>query len=99
MDPDTPGAAELIAHLSQRRGPPAPPPLDIGPDEVNVVSLFFALATQWRTHAATGARTGLDYAAIRETARMIAVKVTPALFNDLRIMEAATLEALAAATA
>lgn len=55
------------------------------------VHLFAALGTQWRVGA-----TGLDYAAIAPTARLMGIKLTPARFAGLRVMEAATLEAMAA---
>lgn len=55
------------------------------------VALFFDLGTQWRFHPVTGERIGLDNAAIRPTAELTGVPVTPGLLTDLREMEAAAL--------
>ena len=60
----------------------------------DAVGLFFALATQWRWIGAGmgGAwRTGLDYQAVEATARNSGLKMTPAIFDDIRTLE---LEAL-----
>jgi|TARA_R110000744_G_scaffold5271_3_gene18615 hypothetical protein len=54
------------------------------------VRLFFALTTQWRRDA-MGAVTGMDYAAIAPTARLMGIEVEPGVFDGLRDME---LEAL-----
>jgi hypothetical protein len=69
-----------------------PAALEIAPDEVDAVSLFFALATQWLRHATTGIRLGLNYAVIAPTAQMLGVAMTPALFGDLQAMEAEVLK-------
>lgn len=56
----------------------------------NPVALFFALSTQWRWASAGMAgtfRTGLDYGVLRETARNTAIKMTPAVFDDIRTLE------------
>lgn len=68
--------------------------MEIGPDEVDVVTLFMALTSQWRFHA-MGGRLGLEYAAIRPTADMLAIAMTTDLFLDLQMMERAALVALA----
>jgi hypothetical protein len=60
------------------------------------VGLFFALTTQWRwTGAGMGGviRTGLDYAALAATAALSGVTVTPVVFNDIRTLERAALDA------
>lgn len=60
------------------------------------VCLFLACQTQWRFQVA-GARVlwqGLDYPAVRAAAAMLDQVMTPALFDDLRVMEGAALEAL-----
>lgn len=51
------------------------------------VLLFFSLDTQWRTGGMTGARTGLDYAAIEPAARCLGVTPDAQLLGDLRVME------------
>ncbi len=71
--------------------------IEIAPDELAPVSLFLACATQWRRRAMTGQRMGLDYAAVPATAGMLDMRMTPALFADLRHMEDAALDALAEA--
>lgn len=70
--------------------------LELSPDETGPVGLFLALASQWRIHPAAGVRMGIDYAAIPPTAAMMEVPMTPSLFNDIRAMESAALEAMAA---
>jgi len=61
-----------------------------------VVQLFLALSTQWRVHPMAGARLGLEYGAVRQTADMLGIAVTPDLFDDLRVMEGAALAAFPA---
>jgi hypothetical protein len=56
-----------------------------------VATLFFALDTQWRRHAMSGLRIGIDYAAIRPTAELYQVELSPELMADIRMMEAAAL--------
>lgn len=90
-DAATQAAAAAIAEIeARRRGASGTP--EIGPDEVDAVSLFLRLGSQWR-YAPTGGRLGLDYAAVPPTAAMLGMTVTPALFDDLRTMEHAALEA------
>ena len=63
-----------------------------------MLGLFFALDTQWRKVALVGfgggaiLMTGLDYAAIRPTAELSGITLTPQLFKDLRVMEAAAIK-------
>ncbi|QPS18370.1 DUF1799 domain-containing protein [Sphingomonas paucimobilis] len=66
----------------------------MGPDEVDVVTLFMALTSQWRFHA-MGGRLGIEYAAVRPTADMLEIVMTTSLFLDLQMMERAALVALA----
>ena len=62
-------------------------------EDADTVALFFALDTQWRRHAMTGDRLGLDYAAIQPTAALYAFEMTPRRMAQLRRMEiAATTE-------
>jgi hypothetical protein len=72
--------------------------IELAPDEVDVVALFLALETQWLRHAMTGAALGLTYQAIPATAEMTGIKMTPALFADLQIMEKAALKEMARKT-
>ncbi|MBA3668429.1 MAG: DUF1799 domain-containing protein [Sphingomonas sp.] len=54
------------------------------------VGMFMALGTQWKWIGAgmAGAfRSGLDYTAIGSTATALGVKLTPELFNDIRLLE------------
>jgi len=71
-------------------------PIEIGPDEVDAVALFTALGTQWIWHPTVGVRLGIRYEAVAPTAEGLGLKMTPALFADLLIMEAAAIEAAAA---
>jgi hypothetical protein len=64
-------------------------------DEGSSAVLFLALGTQWRTAGMAGVLTGLDYAAIRPTAELIGVPLTPERFLDLRTMEAEAMKAAA----
>lgn len=59
------------------------------------MALFLALDTQWRFHPMLGARLGIDYAAIGPTASAAGLPFTPAMFHDLRAMEAAAIAVLA----
>lgn len=57
--------------------------------------LFLALSTQWKWTGAgmAGAfRTGIDYVSIAPTAAGLEVKLTPGLFNDIRILEGEALK-------
>lgn len=50
--------------------------------------------TQWSS--SMGGLTGLDYVRVRHGLRMAGVRTTPELFEKLRLIEAAALEAFAA---
>ena len=56
------------------------------------VETFLALSTQWRHAGSAGIRTGLDYAAIPATARLLGHRRDRDLFDRLRIMEAGALD-------
>lgn len=71
--------------------------IEIPADDAAAVGLFMALDTQWRHHAMTGQRLGIDYAAIRPTAELVDIAVTPQVMADLRVMEIAALNELAKA--
>lgn len=61
------------------------------------MALFFALGTQWKRTVMVGLGTsatmlqGLDYAAVEVTARLSDIRLTPALFRDIQIMERAAI--------
>ncbi|MFQ3664669.1 MAG: DUF1799 domain-containing protein [Sphingomonadaceae bacterium] len=61
-------------------------------DEGASAGLFLALATQWRTGGHAALRTGLDYAAIEPTARLLEIHVGPRTLSDLQLMEAEALK-------
>ncbi|TCK96252.1 DUF1799 domain-containing protein [Paraburkholderia sp. BL9I2N2] len=75
---------------------------EVYPENWRAVQVFLALSTQWRTVAIstmTRARlihTGLDYAAIEPVFRMMGIKPKrcAAIFQKLRVMEEAALDAL-----
>ncbi|GAB0058049.1 hypothetical protein SIID45300_02389 [Candidatus Magnetaquicoccaceae bacterium FCR-1] len=57
------------------------------------VNLFLLCATQWRRAGMDGIPVGLDYIAVDAAARMAGIVITPRLFDDVRVMEMAALEA------
>ena len=69
-------------------------PVEIWPDQVEVVNLFSSVLTQWRM-GPTGP-VGLDYSAVETVMRMrmIPARERGPLFDDLRIMERAALTAM-----
>lgn len=73
--------------------------LEIYDDEVEAVTLFSALGTQWHwlVNAFTGERrrTAINYGVIPTVADMIGIKVGAALFADIQLMEGAALKAFA----
>ena len=69
--------------------------IEIDEEDGNVVALFMSLDTQWRMHAMTGARLGLDYAAIKPAAELFGFALSPAVMGDLRVMEIAALNEFA----
>jgi hypothetical protein len=72
--------------------------IEILRDDAGIVALFFALDTQWRRHPFSGQLAGLDYAAIKPTAELAGVEITPATLPGLRAMEQSALATLAEAT-
>lgn len=74
-------------------------PVEIAQGDEDVVSLFFSLGTQWRTHPMSGMRTGIDYAAIAPTAALMGIAMSPEMMIDLRSMEMAAIEVYAARAA
>ena len=69
-------------------------PVEIWPDQVEVVNLFSAVLTQWRM-GPTGP-VGLDYAGVEAVMRMrmVPAKERGQMLDDLRIMERAALAAI-----
>lgn len=62
------------------------------------VDAFCAAATQWRWIANgwnAPRRIGLDYGGLRAAMEMAGIDVTPTIFGQVRVMEAAALQALA----
>ena len=98
-----PYADAITAHLAKRKATAAQAQIEVPPDEVEAMTLFFSMATQWRWLAAPGAgmgaglmiRTGLDYAALASVAAAMAISMTPSLMFDIREMEAAAMAAWA----
>jgi hypothetical protein len=68
--------------------------VEVWPDNWPAVRLFVDLTTQWRV--SMGVRIGVDYAAIIPvmTLRGIEESKRSALFDDIRVMEAAALESI-----
>jgi hypothetical protein len=78
---------ELLARLAEAKDDR----VEIWPDMVPAVSLFFGMETQWRWTGAgmAGAfRTGLDYSSLPTVAAASDVKLTPEVLADLRSLEA-----------
>lgn len=70
-------------------------PIEVPLDDAPVANLFFALDTQWRRHAMTGKRIGIDYTSVAPTAQLFGIAMTPELMADIRMMEDAALAAFA----
>lgn len=68
--------------------------VEIWPENLPAYEAFNALGTQWRI--GMGGATGLDYTTVPVVLRLRAVPRTewPHLFEDLRVMESAALEAM-----
>lgn len=58
------------------------------------LQFFVRLQTQWRI-GPMGHRIGLDYPGVQAAATMAAVELTPALFEDLQLLEMATINEIA----
>ncbi|MEW5729143.1 MAG: DUF1799 domain-containing protein [Pseudomonadota bacterium] len=72
----------------------------VWPENWPTVEVFLALSTQWRWTVAMSQAgavpipSGIDYTAIEPTLRLMGREPSPAMFADLRAMEAAALEVL-----
>ncbi|MFN3371638.1 MAG: DUF1799 domain-containing protein [Sphingomonadaceae bacterium] len=64
-------------------------------DEGRAAMLFLGLETQWRMAGMGAVPTGIDYAALEPTARLLGIKLDGALFMDLRLMEGEALKTIA----
>jgi hypothetical protein len=72
--------------------PEKPEPFEIWPENWPAWQAFMAVQTQWATSMA--GLTGLDYARVRHGLRMAGIKPTKEMFENLRLIEGAALEAL-----
>jgi hypothetical protein len=82
---------ELLAQLEQ----PQDDRIEVWPDMVPAVSLFFSMETQWRWTGAgmAGAfRTGLDYSVLPVLAGALDVPLLPQTLADLRSLERGAIE-------
>lgn len=70
----------------------APAACELWPDMLDALRLFEAMMSQWRM-SGMGGPTGLDYAAIPATARLLGIKggALRRAFDGLRVMEAEAL--------
>ena len=64
-------------------------------DDGASAALFLALGTQWRMAGMAGVLTGLDYAAIEPTARLLSIPLDDRRFVDLREMESEAMRVMA----
>lgn len=89
-------AATIARELAKLPPRPAAPDLLLDEaDEGRAALLFVGLETQWRTGGIAAVPTGLDYAAIEPTARLLGLELDGALFMDLQLMEGEALRAIA----
>lgn len=82
--------AAQIGIPAEHRKSLAAPPLEVWQEHWDDKELFVAMSTQWRV-GASGA-TGLDYNALPVVARAMRIKLTPARFDAVRIMENEAIE-------
>lgn len=68
--------------------------VEVWPENLQAFQVFSALGTQWRI--GMGGATGLDYNAVPTVLRLQGVPRAewPQLFEDLRVMESAALQAM-----
>lgn len=84
------------AQITEALGPEPEPDADafeVWPENVPVVEVFLACASKW-TSAPMGGFTGLDDARMNNVLRYKRVRDKLAMFENLRIMEAAALPVL-----
>ena len=70
------------------------PPFEVWPENWPVIELWCRVQTQWRV-APMGGLLGLDYQAVDMVLRLTGAEQPLELFDDLREMERAALEAMA----
>lgn len=94
------GAAEDdIERLAEQLGAGTKGDYEVWPCNLQTVTTFMGLATQWRS-APMGGVTGMDYSAITPTVLRglgVAWREWPEVFAGLRVMESAALEAFSEA--
>lgn len=78
--------AEIKAQLETQRQED----FEIWPENAPAVFLFLRVQTQW-SFSAAGTATGLSYPGLEVAARLSGATMTPALFEDIRTLEIATL--------
>lgn len=66
--------------------------IEIWPDNLETVEAFLACRTQWQANGMNGQVHGLRYADVAATLDLLGVADRRAVFDGLRIMEAAALE-------
>lgn len=88
-DPTEEEASAFGLTLEEASGPP----IEVWPDNMASVQVFIDLSTQWRRAGMTGAKCGLDYAALPPifAIRGVPKKQWSAIFDDVRVMEDAVL--------
>jgi hypothetical protein len=65
----------------------------VWPEHWDAWRVFMAMATQWNGAGMAGLRVGLRYEALPVASRGVGVKLSPAVFRDIRLMEAEALSA------
>lgn len=70
--------------------------VEVWPELAPAVEAFLAVATQWRVVAGMAGLQviGLDYTAVRIGLRAAGIRMTPALWADLQVIEIAARDAL-----
>lgn len=94
------GARQADVKLAREQAPE--PAFEVYEENWDAVQVFSALSTQWRMSAFSGfgaarlVHTGLDYGAIEPVYRLIGIRRDrrAAIFQQIRVMEEAALDAL-----
>lgn len=69
-------------------------PCEVWPSNWKTVQIMLALGTQWRI--GMGGATGLDYAVLPLVAKKLGIRLTPARFAGVQIMEGEALRVMSA---
>lgn len=88
-------AAAIERELAKLPPDPQASAIELDREEYAAAGLLLALSTQWQRVGMAAVATGLDYKAIEPTARLLGIELTPAVFLNLRTMEAEVLQAWA----